>query len=611
MMITKFMYTIHRVLGTLLSILFLVWFLSAFVMMYHGFPRASQAEKLEKLEPLSPSLPSVSEITSRLPEGEKVKGIRLDRYLGQTIFHIHTDKGEHNLPADSVQALPVIDGSRIHRVASLWCNAPIDRIDTLNRLDQWIPFGSLKREFPIYKFHFADTEKHQLYIGSQSGEVLQFTTRNERFWAWLGAIPHWVYFTWLRQDAALWSITVIWLSGIGCLMTIAGLWVGIDVWRRSRKQKGKFSPYRKKWYHWHYVTGIVFGLFVLTFCFSGMMSLAEVPAWISKPVLDRNPTREIKKGAPKPDQYLLDYRQILTEYPDVRQVEWSNFRSKPYYIVKRSEGDLYIDASDSLPHPLKLDEKQVTDAVKEFISSHQYDNDKVLGISIATQGITSPDHTTVLYGDIMNNAGMKLDDFSRYLPYPCYLEHDSKSAAFLELWNHPELDSAVIILLNRNLGGGIITNHQIHQGISMHSGTLEHMCINPDGPLCYCGSRGCLETYCSANALEQAAGIPAKEFFPLLREKKSPQIIQIWKDYLNHLAFAMKNLNLVIDSPIILSGYLAPYFTEEDIKYLAEHLHTAAPFILDKTQILVGTNGQYTPAIGAALHYVEKFIQAV
>ena len=48
----------------------------------------------------------------------------------------------------------------------------------------------------------------------------------------------------------------------------------------------------------------------------------------------------------------------------------------------------------------------------------------------------------------------------------------------------------------------------------------------------------------------------------------------------------MKNLNLVIDAPIILSGYLAPYFTEEDIEYLTEHLHTAAPFILDKTQIL-------------------------
>ena len=73
MMITKFMYTIHRVLGTLLSILFLVWFLSAFVMMYHGFPRASQAEKLEKLEPLSPSLPSVSEITLACPKEKKLR----------------------------------------------------------------------------------------------------------------------------------------------------------------------------------------------------------------------------------------------------------------------------------------------------------------------------------------------------------------------------------------------------------------------------------------------------------------------------------------------------------------------------------------------------------
>ena len=69
----------------------------------------------------------------------------------------------------------------------------------------------------------------------------------------------------------------------------------------------------------------------------------------------------------------------------------------------------------------------------------------------------------------------------------------------------------------------------------------------------------------------------SKNFFPLLRAKKSPQILQIWKDYLNHLAFAMKNLNLVIDAPIILSGYLAPYFTEEDINYLLEHINTDAP----------------------------------
>lgn len=255
--------------------------------------------------------------------------------------------------------------------------------------------------------------------------------------------------------------------------------------------------------------------------------------------------------------------------------------------------------------------QQITDKVKDFIEKNQYPEDKILGVSIATQGITSPDNTTVIYGIIMNNTGMRLKDFSRHLPYPCHLEHDSKSAAFLELWNHPELDSAVVLLLNRNLGGAIITNHQIHQGCSMHSGTIEHICVNPDGPLCYCGNRGCLETYCSANSLEQASGMTIKEFFPLLREKKSPQLIQIWEDYLKHLAFAMKNLNLVIDAPIIISGYLAPYFTEEDTDYLLEQINSMTPFELEKEQLLVGTHGQYTPAIGAALFYVKEFIHSV
>lgn len=255
--------------------------------------------------------------------------------------------------------------------------------------------------------------------------------------------------------------------------------------------------------------------------------------------------------------------------------------------------------------------QQITDKVKDFIDKNQYPEDKILGVSIATQGITSPDNTTVIYGNIMNNTGMRLKDFSKHLPYPCHLEHDSKSAAFLELWNHPELDSAVVLLLNRNLGGAIITNHQIHQGRSMHSGTIEHICVNPDGPLCYCGNRGCLETYCSANSLEQASGMTIKEFFPLLREKKSPQLIQIWEDYLKHLAFAMKNLNLVIDAPIIISGYLAPYFTEDDTDYLLRQINSMTPFELKEEQILVGTHGQYTPAIGAALFYVKEFIQSV
>lgn len=267
--------------------------------------------------------------------------------------------------------------------------------------------------------------------------------------------------------------------------------------------------------------------------------------------------------------------------------------------------------------------KQMTEKIQAFITSHHYDPQKILGISIATQGITSSDHTTVTYGKILHNTGMNVDHFSSRLPFACHLEHDSKSAAHLELWNHPELDSAIVILLNRNLGGAIITDRHIHQGSTMHSGTLEHMCVNPDGPLCYCGNRGCLETYCSADALEQTSGMPIPDFFHSLREisrhtadtdtdeKKSSQISQIWEDYLNHLAFAMKNLNLIIDAPMILSGYLASFLTEEDTQYLLKQINAATPFPLRKEQILVGTYGQYTQAAGAALYYVETFLNTL
>lgn len=253
---------------------------------------------------------------------------------------------------------------------------------------------------------------------------------------------------------------------------------------------------------------------------------------------------------------------------------------------------------------------QVASSVEKFIQQNHYDPDRILGVSVATQGVISPDGSHVTYGAIMNNAKMKLSDFASRIPYPCHLEHDSKSAAALELWSHSDLDSAVVFLLNRNLGGAIITNRQVHQGSTMHSGTVEHMCVNPEGPLCYCGNRGCLETYCSANSLEAAAGMSVKEFFPALRSGSSPELQNIWKDYLNHLAFAIKNLNMIIDSPVIISGYLAPYFIQEDLDTLLTQINTNNPFTFAPDQLILGTHGQYTPSVGAALHYVKKFLKS-
>lgn len=107
--ITKLMYSIHRILGTLLCILFLMWFLSAFVMMYHRFPRVSAKEKMQKLDMLSQtgdSLPDISSVTARLPRGVKVRSTILNLNAGHPEFSFSTTKGTLHFLADSTISRP-------------------------------------------------------------------------------------------------------------------------------------------------------------------------------------------------------------------------------------------------------------------------------------------------------------------------------------------------------------------------------------------------------------------------------------------------------------------------------------------------------------------------
>lgn len=94
-LLTKIMQFIHRILGTALSILFLVWFLSGLVMIYHTFPRADRADKRAKMDILSPeNLPSLDQIEKRLPQNERISHVTLNSYLGQTVFHLRTEERE-------------------------------------------------------------------------------------------------------------------------------------------------------------------------------------------------------------------------------------------------------------------------------------------------------------------------------------------------------------------------------------------------------------------------------------------------------------------------------------------------------------------------------------
>lgn len=61
----------------------------------------------------------------------------------------------------------------------------------------------------------------------------------------------------------------------------------------------------------------------------------------------------------------------------------------------------------------------IASSLESFLDRNGYDREKILGVSIATQGIPAPDGESVLYGEILHNTDMKLADFSTRIPYPC------------------------------------------------------------------------------------------------------------------------------------------------------------------------------------------------
>lgn len=385
-MLKRTLYSIHRVLGTILSILFLMWFLSGFVMIYHKFPKATDIDKRSHMDVLPEGIvPINSLLQSYQITPDSILGCKLTSFANNPYFEVTMSDTVLRIPAQANKSiLPPITYQQIENYAHRWNEADIIHTDTLRNLEQWIPFGRLRDEFPIYKFYFDDSQEHQLYVSSKTGEALQFTNKDNRFWAWLGAIPHWIYFTSLRQDAQLWMDVVIWISGLGCIMCLTGMILGIRAYIiRYRRYKKLQSAYKKLMYKWHHILGFFFGIFVFTFIFSGMMSLAKVPKWMVK-VHDVNIEAKLHESKPIDfSSYTLGIQDIFGQYPgQVKSIEWSSFGNVPFYKVVAGNKILSIDASSSIPSALNLNEVDIMNHLRpihegyemKIMQMDEYDN---------------------------------------------------------------------------------------------------------------------------------------------------------------------------------------------------------------------------------------------
>lgn len=245
--------------------------------------------------------------------------------------------------------------------------------------------------------------------------------------------------------------------------------------------------------------------------------------------------------------------------------------------------------------------------INSFIASLPYDKENILGVGIAIQGLISPDRSTILFGELMGCTGLYLEEFARFIRWPCMFIHDSEAAAFAEIWLSPSLNDSLFLWLNHNFGAALVIGGKIHQGIGSLSGTLEHMTLIPNGRKCYCGRSGCVEAYCSVDALEERADEPPETFFPKLRNGDR-KCLDIWHQYLHYLAMTLNNTLMLIDCDLIFSGALRPYLIQDDLDLLQQYMKELSSFPFYEPRLRMGASDQYAAVVGASLYQIINFL---
>jgi glucokinase len=99
------------------------------------------------------------------------------------------------------------------------------------------------------------------------------------------------------------------------------------------------------------------------------------------------------------------------------------------------------------------------------------------------------------------------DEIERRLRATVILENDANAAALGEKWlgAAASVDDMCMLTLGTGVGGGIVLKGQVWHGMTGMAGELGHINVDPNGPPCNCGSRGCLEQLASATAIKRMA----------------------------------------------------------------------------------------------------------
>lgn len=183
-------------------------------------------------------------------------------------------------------------------------------------------------------------------------------------------------------------------------------------------------------------------------------------------------------------------------------------------------------------------------------------------IGMGIPGIIDPGPGTVINANTRVLIGNPLrDDLIRRIGQPLRIENDANCFTLAETRAGAATgyDCVFGIIMGTGCGGGLFINGQVREGRHGITGEWGHFSISPDGPECWCGNRGCIETLISGSGLErrysEATGerMAGPAVIDAARRGK-PDACRIFDAFLDDFGRALGGIISVLDPDAVVIG---------------------------------------------------------
>ncbi len=150
----------------------------------------------------------------------------------------------------------------------------------------------------------------------------------------------------------------------------------------------------------------------------------------------------------------------------------------------------------------------VVDGVRRLLARQERAARRPVRLTLAIQGITDSAASTLLWSPITPHRDIPFGPvLEAAFGIPCSVQNDCNMIALALKWrpSHVDEDNFIAVLLSNGIGMGLMLRGQLFTGTHSSGGEFGHMNHVPDGALCRCGRRGCIEAYAGNYAIWRAA----------------------------------------------------------------------------------------------------------